>query len=141
THSFLEKILYSTSKTISMKQKTTLLAGWLLCNAGLTFAQPGTLDPTFSANGKVITNIGVAPDQDIEAIALQSDGKIVAVGNLFDFNRFNYNEIAIVRYNTNGRLDKNFGDEGIVIPVLPANDNVVSDVKIQADGKILLAGT
>jgi len=124
-----------------MKSTITLLVCSFLCNASLTFAQPGTLDPTFSANGKVITNIGVAPDQDIAAIALQSDGKIVAVGNLYDFDRFNYNEIAIVRYNTNGRLDKSFGDEGKVIPTLPSDDNVVSDVKIQADGKILLAGT
>ncbi|HEY6975686.1 MAG TPA: T9SS type A sorting domain-containing protein [Chitinophagaceae bacterium] len=124
-----------------MRPKIILPVSWLLCNAGLTFAQPGTLDPAFSANGKVITNIGVAPDQDIEAIALQSDGKIVAVGNLYDFNRFNYNEIAIVRYNSHGRLDKSFGDEGIIIPTLPSDDNVVWDVKIQADGKILLAGT
>lgn len=124
-----------------MKSKITLLAGWLLCNAGLTFAQPGTLDPTFSANGKVITNVGTGGDDRINAIAIQSDGKIIAVGDSYVSSGPFRTHIAIVRYNTDGRIDKSFGDEGKVFTALPLDQNVASDVKIQPDGKILVLGT
>ena len=46
-----------------MKTKITLLACWLLCNAGLTFAQPGTLDNTFGTGGKVTTLVGTTGNQ------------------------------------------------------------------------------
>ena len=67
-------------------------------------------------------------------MALQADGKIVAVGSgaadgVADF--------AVVRYNTNGSLDTSFGGSGVV--VTPGIGGAYS-VAIQADGKIVVAG-
>jgi uncharacterized delta-60 repeat protein len=51
---------------------------------------------------------------------------------LFDF--------ALVRYNTNGTLDKSFDGDGIVITDLGTNDDAATAIAIQPDGKIVLAG-
>ncbi|MGH7894039.1 MAG: hypothetical protein ACREQL_05175, partial [Candidatus Binatia bacterium] len=61
------------------------------------------------------------------AVALQSDGKLVAVG---------YWDVA--RYNTDGTLDGSFGTGGIVTRAPPYNDLLA--VVLQADGKIVVAG-
>jgi uncharacterized delta-60 repeat protein len=124
-----------------MKSPITLLACWLLSNAGLTFAQPGTLDPTFSANGKVITHVGTGGDDQIRAIAVQADSKIIAVGNSSETDGGFHVHIAIVRYNTDGRVDKSFGDQSKVVTSIPLDQSFAADVKIQPNGKILVLGT
>jgi len=103
-------------------------------------AAPGDLDPTFGNGGIVISTGGSI--NTLEAalgMALQADGKIVAVGygaavgsDTWDF--------AVVRYNTNGSLDSSFGNNGIVrTPVGNSHDDAYS-VAIQADGKIVAVG-
>ena len=64
---------------------------------------PGrTLDPTFGTNGIVTTaNTGA------NAAALQSDGKIVVAGSIPASQ--NQQQPGLLRYNTNGTLDPNFG--------------------------------
>jgi uncharacterized delta-60 repeat protein len=88
-------------------------------------AAPGDLDPTFGNGGKVITpGIGGISD-----IAIQPDGKIVAVGGA-----------RIVRYDANGSLDSSFGTGGIVIIQLGTGIAVYANsVAIQPDGKIVVA--
>jgi uncharacterized delta-60 repeat protein len=44
------------------------------------YTPDGSLDSTFSGDGKVITDFGFAGDQKAYAVALQNDGKIVAAG-------------------------------------------------------------
>lgn len=60
----------------------------------------GTLDTTFSMDGKLITNIGVGDDY-VNSIALQTDGKIVAVGD--SYNGTNY-DFSLARYTTGGNV-------------------------------------
>jgi hypothetical protein len=50
----------------------------------------GSLDTTFSGDGKVMTDFGFANDQAF-AVAIQGDGKIVAAGVADD-------EFALARY-------------------------------------------
>jgi len=90
----------------------------------------GSLDTTFNTSGFVITQI---LGSDIaNAVALQSDGKIIAAGqNSVDF--------ALVRYNANGSLDTSFDTDGIVTTNFAGTD-IGTDVIIQPDGKIILAG-
>lgn len=91
----------------------------------------GSLDGSFGAGGKVIT----AGYSGINEIALQADGKIVAVG-LYDYYSF-----AIARYNPTGALDTSFGTGGIVTTVFGGNaQQVAYSVAVQADGKIVVAG-
>ena len=96
----------------------------------------GSLDNTFDADGIVITPIGFSADVGY-AIALQSDGKIVAAG--FSDNGPNY-DFALVRYNTNGSLDNTFDADGKVTVSLGASWDDGRSVAIQSDGKIVVAG-
>lgn len=57
-----------------------LLLNLLLCIGCISsFAAPGDLDTTFGNGGKVLTSFGDSGDS-ANAVAIQSDGKIVAVG-------------------------------------------------------------
>lgn len=115
-----------------------LAAGLFLALPSLISAAPGDLDPTFGDGGIVITrgsninNLNAAV-----GMAIQADGKIVAVGDGATGNTWDF---AVVRYNTDGSLDKSFGGTGIVLtPVGNSHDQAYS-VVIQADGKIVVAG-
>ena len=95
----------------------------------------GTLDPTFGTGGKVITDLG---NYDwVSALALQSDGKIIEAGATINSNW--QPMFAVVRYNTNGTLDGNFGTGGKVTTDFggPAQPFAAAT---QADGKVLVAG-
>ena len=66
----------------------------------------GSLDTTFSGNGKVVTDFLGGADE-ANAVAIQSDGKIVAAGYATDPSSRNY--FALARYNSDGTLDTTFG--------------------------------
>jgi uncharacterized delta-60 repeat protein len=96
----------------------------------------GSLDGAFGTGGKAFAPIGPG-DDDGEAIALQTDGKIVQVGYTFNGSDTDF---ALVRYNGNGTLDASFGAGGkVTTPVGAANDAGYG-VAIQPDGKILAVG-
>jgi uncharacterized delta-60 repeat protein/uncharacterized repeat protein (TIGR01451 family) len=74
----------------------------------------GTLDTTFGGGtGKVVTDFNGTSDR-IWGITLQTDGKIVAVGETVSLVFPGTNDIAVARYNTNGTLDTSFGGTGKV---------------------------
>ncbi|MEQ1642928.1 MAG: LamG-like jellyroll fold domain-containing protein [Pyrinomonadaceae bacterium] len=91
----------------------------------------GSLDTSFDVDGKVVTGGG-----EIYGLALQSDGKIVAVG----YVNFSPNQVAILRYNPDGSLDSTFAGGGLATPNVSANLNRVFAVAIQPDGKIVAVG-
>lgn len=96
----------------------------------------GSLDNTFDGDGKVITPIGADSDY-ARAIKLQSDGKIVVTGDLYvGIN----NDIAVVRYNSDGSLDTSFDGDGKVITVISNDMEGAKSLAIQNDGKILVGG-
>jgi uncharacterized delta-60 repeat protein len=98
----------------------------------------GTLDLTFGRGGKVRTDFpGLAAVPS--SVVIQPDGKIVVAGGAFPLFTFAGN-FEVVRYNSNGLLDKSFGDGGIVTTTFPEG-SYASDVALQADGKIIAAGT
>ena len=73
---------------------------------------PGDLDPTFGKEGLVTTELSSELDQ-INAIAVQADGKIVAGGDSWD-QKDSSPRFTLVRYNADGKLDTKFGKSGIV---------------------------
>jgi uncharacterized delta-60 repeat protein len=95
-------------------------------------AAPGDLDRTFSTDGKVITNVPGAGGA--AAVAIQADGKIVVAGGAAG-------NFAVARYNRDGTLDTSFGGDGIVTTDLGGPDDFASAVAIQADGRIVVAGS
>ena len=98
----------------------------------------GTLDRTFGSRGRVKTDFpGLAAVPS--SVVIQPDGKIVVAGGAFPLFTF-AGDFKIVRYNRNGSLDTSFGDGGIVTTIFPAG-SYAFDVVLQADGKIIAAGT
>jgi uncharacterized delta-60 repeat protein len=97
----------------------------------------GTLDTTFGGDGKVTTNFTSRLDAAWD-VAIQSDGKIVAVGDA-GFRTGN-SRFAVARYNTDGTLDTSFGGDGKVTTQFTRHDDPVAGVALQADGKIVVSG-
>jgi uncharacterized delta-60 repeat protein len=95
----------------------------------------GSLDPTFDSDGRVVTDFGAG--EDAFGVAIQADGKIVAVGT--GSGGDNPTNFALARYNPDGSLDPTFGGDGMVLVDLGADEEAF-DVAIQADGKIVAAG-
>ena len=93
----------------------------------------GSLDTAFGVNGTVIAPLSgyyIVP-RDIE---LQQDGKIVAaVSGTTDF--------VLTRYNDDGSLDSTFGSDGFVVTDVSGGSDRASNIFLQADGKIVVAGT
>jgi len=97
----------------------------------------GTLDNSFSADGKVTTDFGMGFD-DGESVAIQPDGKIVVAGTSHNGTDL---EFALARYNTNGTLDNFFSFDGKVTTDFGTGLGAGLSVAIQPDGKIVVAGT
>ena len=106
----------------------------LVASPALVMAQAGRLDATFGAGGKAFTKNATNFGQAVNAVALQTDGKIIVAGSL-------NNSFGFVRYNTNGSLDSTFGSGGIV-SINPQDSavDVLFGIAIQSNGKILAAG-
>jgi len=104
-------------------------------NNNLTFAlarcnTDGSLDNTFSNDGKVTAGFGFKDDHGPEVL-LQSDGRIILAGS--DFHDGGY-YCSIVRYNTDGSVDNSFAfDEN-------ALEALINGAVLQSDGKILVCG-
>jgi uncharacterized delta-60 repeat protein len=100
----------------------------------------GRLDTRFGKGG--ITRLGeedVFASDEIQDIALQPDGKIVAVGSTF--RSPTSIDFAVLRFLPNGSLDKKFGKRGIVTTDFNTTVDSASSVEIQPDGRILVVGT
>ena len=95
----------------------------------------GTLDVSFGTSGKAKIDFYGFNDGCF-ALALQSDGKIVAAGGAF--GAAGDNNFAMTRLNPDGSIDASFGTGGKVSEDLNSgsNDEAIS-VAIQNDGKII----
>ena len=71
----------------------------------------GSLDTNFSGDGKQTTLFGVFGEGGATGVALQSDGKIVAVGTTNQFGSHT-RDFALARYSLNGSLDPSFSGDG-----------------------------
>ncbi len=94
--------------------------------------RPGDLDPAFGTQG-----VAILPSQSTESsatpqvIALQPDGKIVAVGG--------GTPVAVWRTDALGQPDASFGQQGEALIPFPNFGSVVG-VAIAPDGQIVVAG-
>lgn len=119
---------------------TTLAAILLLVTLGAppALAAAGDLDPGFDGDGKVTTPFPVGSFAN--ALAIQADGKIVAVGAAAGDT--GTGEFAIARYETDGGLDGTFGAGGTVTtPIAGGGGDEARSVAIQPNGKIVVGGT
>lgn len=97
----------------------------------------GNPDATFNGGVLVLTNLSGDFDA-ATAVTVQADGKIVVVGRAGGTG--STANFGIARYNASGSLDATFGAGGIVTTDFFGDKDGASDVKIQTDGKIVVAG-
>jgi uncharacterized delta-60 repeat protein len=112
---------------------------FLASNSQRAFAAPGALDSTFSGDGKVATDLG-SGDEGANAVAVQSDGKIVVAG--YTFTTAFEADFILARYNTDGTPDPTFSGDGLVTSTSGVNTiDLAVDLAIQSDGKLLVFGS
>ena len=100
----------------------------------------GSLDTSFSGDGKVMTDL-TSRHEDASDVSIQQDGKIVAGGDAgYRFNRTADSKLALARYDTNGSLDPSFGGDGKVFTNFTSKEDNAARIAIQGDGKIVAAG-
>ena len=99
------------------------------------YTSNGTPDSTFGNAGLMTTDFSGGSDDIPYAMALQSDGKLVVVGQTGDYPELDF---ALARYNVDGQLDQGFGTAGKVTTDTSLSDHAY-DVALQRD-KIVLAG-
>jgi uncharacterized delta-60 repeat protein len=99
----------------------------------------GTPDANFGTDG-IVTTPFFGKGAVADAVAVQPDGKIVVAGFADEASGFN-SDFALARYNADGTLDTSFDGDGIVTTDLSGQDDNVTGVAIQPDGKIVAVGT
>lgn len=97
----------------------------------------GDLDNTFGGDGRVAIDIGSAAVGDviINDVAVQADGKIVAVGTFED-------SVTLIRVNVDGTLDVTFGGTGVVQNNAAANEGnaiIITDIN-DGNGEQIIVG-
>jgi uncharacterized delta-60 repeat protein len=102
------------------------------------FLPKGALDPSFGRRGWVTTATGTRQSASVSALALERDGKIIAVGASGPDSGPGAHRAEIVRYDSNGSLDRSFGSAGVVETV--GTSLGATAVALQRNGKILVGG-
>ncbi len=118
-------------------------AGYANLSGGARFAlaryKPnGSLDTSFSGDGKVVTNFPASTGEYAYGVAIDSSGRIVVAGyaNLSGGNRF-----ALARYKPNGSLDTAFSGDGKVVTNFSSSTHEGAyDVAVDSSGRIVVAG-
>jgi uncharacterized delta-60 repeat protein len=113
-----------------------------LVAAGIASAAGGELDPSFSGDGWLRTLEVRSPSTNYlpagaEDVALQPDGKIVAVGEVQNGTSHWY--FGVFRYLPDGSLDPSFARRGWTALDLGSFE-FAHAVAVQRDGKIVVAG-
>ena len=101
--------------------------------AVVRYLSDGSLDPTFGGNGVVRTNFTHGDDVAWD-MALQPDGKVVAVGAA----GYGQTGFQLARYRHDGALDPTFGDGGTVVTRYHGAN--ARAVVLQPNGRIVVAG-
>jgi len=100
--------------------------------AVVRYLKAGSIDSSFGSSGKVVFT--TAQTSSINALLLQSDGKILGAGNSWDGLSQNF---ILLRFAVDGSLDSSFGTNGIVI-----NSTIeMGSLALQPDSSIVVAGS
>jgi uncharacterized delta-60 repeat protein len=102
----------------------------------------GDLDPTFGSGGRVVTDFAGNQDQ-VSALVLQPDGKLVAAGRTSTGSLVNFSasfDFGLARYNPDGSLDTSFGIGGKVSTDFAGDFDGATALVLQPDGKLVAAG-
>lgn len=102
----------------------------------LRFNPDGSLDETFDYNGAAITAIG-DQDDEVLALGLLSDGRIVAAGYT---DNGSDRDFALARYLSDGSLDREFGENGVVVTSVGNSNDQATALVVGDDDTLVVAG-
>lgn len=112
---------------------------FLLCGSGSNnFALAKYSTESLTKQGNTMYTDFYSGSDYASAMALQPDGKIILAGSARNTN-LDY-DFAIARYKPDGTLDESFGINGKLVTDFGGMLDAASDIIIQPDGKIVLAG-
>lgn len=106
----------------------------LICTVAL--AESGSLDPTFGSGGVAVTSL-VSGNDFARGMAIQEDGKVIAVGEAAVGSKRNF---AVARYRADGTLDPSFNGTGTLTLPLGIRSDYAFAAVVQNDRKIVVAG-
>jgi uncharacterized delta-60 repeat protein len=98
----------------------------------------GSPDAGFGSGGTVATPVGDGSFATVTALALRSDGKLLAAGTAADGGIAKF---ALARYNPDGSLDTSFGSGGVVLTPVGTGDAVLDALFLDSDGRAIVAGS
>ena len=121
-----------------------LVASTILLLSSPVWATQWGLDPSFGGVGgyglAIYDNPFGGPDEGY-GVAIQEIGdveKIIVVGYTYNGTG---NDIAVWRYNPDGKIDRTFGTGGVFIYLNVAGDDQAKAIAIQSDNKIVITGS
>lgn len=99
------------------------------------FLQDGTMDESFGQNGHF--TYGTNPETMAYNCLVKPDGKILIGGHTTDYSNW---QMLVIQLLADGTPDPDFGNSGISLLDLGAGEEIISDIELQQDGKILVSG-
>ncbi len=109
--------------------------GWLPSHAVISQLNlDGSIDTGFGAEGAIeiqVNDVGTYAT----SVVVQEDGKILVAGH----SEPSHPKLFVARFMSDGSLDTSFGEGGIAS--YGTDVQFVSDMQVQADGKIVVGGT
>jgi uncharacterized delta-60 repeat protein len=101
------------------------------------YTSAGELDTTFGTNGITVTTFaGIAFDPF--GFAVQKNGDVLIGGVATTTS--GRNEFGLVRYTSNGVLDKTFGTEGLLTTKVGTRSDAPTALLLQPNGQIVMGG-
>lgn len=115
------------------------LIAFYFSSTSLSIAQnPGDLDKTFGNGGMV--NVGIGGYSDIaKEVKLQMDGKIIVAGYGLE-SAASFKGLSIARYLSDGSLDYDFGNLGLIQKQTTTLEGELNSIVIQKDDNIVAVG-
>ena len=96
----------------------------------------GSLDASFDGDGTfVLSSVGFS--NSLNSVVVQSDGKIVATGQLYNGAT---NDMVAIRLNSNGSYDAGFNGGAARLIHVGVSHSVGNSVIVQPNGKIVIGG-
>jgi uncharacterized delta-60 repeat protein len=138
-HGLDEDLIMLVGNTNRVNSQSYFAAASVLSTSGT----PGcTLNTAFADGGVVVTNVNASSwvGEGPHACAVQPDGKLLSGG--YSTQNKGQQVFALLRYDTDGTLDKTFNKSGIVKTGFSSGIGFPSicAIALQSDGKIVVAG-
>jgi len=127
---------------IQADDKILIAPGYTSTNVALIrLSADGDIDSSFGTAGEAIKPASFVFSNGFNSrrVPTSPDGKIYLAGIGRSVSSMD-GDMAVMRLNTDGSVDTNFGENGIAVYVSDSSNDVIDDINLQSDGKVLVAG-